>query len=174
MTDLSFDEVIVYAESCGKIPATDLMFHYASTGGNVPFPWGDAGPAKLEWKLGPVGQRSYDTRASEPRLLGLFSNALEWTLGPFPAFGRQSQTLSYDLKSTTVCGGPESALSAQVQPADWQRGAAISFDYLILKSHPLIGFRCARSVRPRLAPADFAEILPTDAVAMARPGPEHP
>ena len=158
-----WDSATVYAEMAGKRLMTEAEYEFACMrSGHDPFPWGDT--YELDhWPLGPVG--SYDRDAikvtSAKMILGMYSNAPEWTSSlafPYPGVkaGDIGNPMQGALSRVVVRGGPFSALRGSTEPpvADEKR-----FGYrgrLVLEVlHPLgegngPGFRCARSLTPRL------------------------
>ena len=78
-----WDRAIVYAESVGKRLPDEYEYESAATAnGRLKFPWGNDSPADATSNRGPVTETSFDRLASNPQVLGLYSNVAEWTSSP--------------------------------------------------------------------------------------------
>src|SRR5206468_3757283 len=90
VTFVSWLDAVSYAEEVGKRLPDEAEYDLAATaGGRRRFPWGDTSPPAGGWEVGPVGTPAYDRLRldGQPAVLGLFSNAAEWTgswFAPYP------------------------------------------------------------------------------------------
>src|SRR5262249_14349920 len=115
------------------------------------------------WSFGPAGQPDSDRVAIEgqPPIFGLRTNVAEWTAswaGLYPGETVPGRPFLDPLKRV-IRGGPESVILGK--PDDnagkWQPYERVTLSVPLL--HPGLGFRCARSPKPRIRPADFITIL---------------
>jgi formylglycine-generating enzyme required for sulfatase activity len=167
---VSFDAALDYAERIGKRLPDEAEYEYAATGGGTrDFPWGGLPQRIAAWPLGPVRQPAFDRLNTDPPVYGLYSNVAEWTttrLYPYPTddplcFAMyHSPGLREKLESIVVRGGPFSAI--QGQPAATELALIVPPNPAVLsigprsrlgikreEAYPGLGFRCARSARPR-------------------------
>jgi serine/threonine-protein kinase len=157
---VDFGRALHAAERMGKRLPEDLEFLFAATnGGRDRFPWGSEAPPS--WvgaaEFGPVGGFAHDRTRSDRPILGLFSNVLEWTLtrpsAELPTAPRTTPGTEDFLR--VVRGGPHAVSEGERVTSEYEPGAAIRI--LLPRDDvfkPGVGFRCARSARPRyLAPA---------------------
>ena len=156
MTGVTLDDAIAYAEMVGKILPDETMFEYAATNfGRSRFPWGDAAEEPPAWEISPVGSAPFDRLASDPSVVVLFSNCLEWVSTGPPTLILRGDMVPLGNLTGIVRGGPSSALTDQ-PAANWDNISGRSrFVRDSYKKHDSLGFRCARSVKPRLGANDF-------------------
>jgi formylglycine-generating enzyme required for sulfatase activity len=159
-----FDQAAVYAEMVGKRLPDEAEYEFAATGGGTRrFPWGDS-PAKITpWPLGPVGQPSYDCIRTDPPVYGLYSNVAEWTSSWYSQYPGTDQDIVNGFYAPSmqvhfnnariIRGGPIAVAQGKPDPAGkdksdiwdprWRCGVTRDVAY------PGLGFRCARSAKPR-------------------------
>jgi formylglycine-generating enzyme required for sulfatase activity len=160
------DDAIAHAERMGKRLPTEVEYEFAATlGGTRRFPWGDDPGVLAEWTFGPVGSGESDVlMAGDTAVVGLFSDVAEWTAsgaGPYPPRLRSvpvfpdPQTGDY-AGQFVVRGGDFRVLQREQIGAGWEtQGPRMRLDVDLHAGHPGLGFRCARSLKARLAPEDF-------------------
>ena len=124
-------------------------------------PWGDDLERISEWSFGPVGQPEFDRVNSEPPVAGLFSNVAEWT-SSWAAFYPSRRLPGEDapkwvVDERIVRGGPPSVVERGFDPREEVIGPQRRFPMLRRSSKPGVGFRCARSAKPRRRPEDFGK-----------------
>jgi formylglycine-generating enzyme required for sulfatase activity len=103
-----------------------------------------------------VGSARYDRTKSDPPVLGLYSNVAEWTMSlhaPYPGVEWPPDQAAEWCKQRIVRGGPFYVVQGKVRPdhdagsvhqdARFRQGISPERVYRGL------GFRCARSQRPR-------------------------
>jgi formylglycine-generating enzyme required for sulfatase activity/tRNA A-37 threonylcarbamoyl transferase component Bud32 len=165
---VTWAEAMAYAEKVGKRLPTEAEYEFAATlGGTRKFPWGDDAERIKDWTLGPVGQPAWDRTATEPPVYGLYSGVAEWTtsmLGPYsssnvsllplhtmPPEARRviEEMITTSRAGRVARGGPWSAIVGYPEPAEWQAGPRRREGVAKTDRHPGLGFRCARSDRPR-------------------------
>jgi formylglycine-generating enzyme required for sulfatase activity len=159
---VSWDEAVACAEAQGKRLPDEAEYEFAATaGGGSRFPWGDSPEAIRGWSFGPAGKGPRPVSfPGQPPLFGLYDNVAEWTsswLGPYPG---QKGSRRLDPSERVVRGGP---LSVVRRTPDPKQGRWDPRDRLGLQAplrFPGLGFRCARSAKPRLRPEDFVAVLP--------------
>ncbi len=125
-----------------------------------------------EWEIGPVASRIRDTIHYDRDVVGLYSNAAEWTStwGVFyPKFA--SATLPFAPHDIRILrggllagvtnrqfiqnGGPE---KPDPRPL-WDKGPWMRETVPVFAIFPELGFRCARSRNPRLQQGDFVSVI---------------
>jgi iron(II)-dependent oxidoreductase len=165
VSHVTFDQAMRYAEAEGKRLPVEEEYEYAATArGQHAFPWGNFPPPQQGWSYGPVGGAPFDRLTTNPAVVGLFSNVAEWTASwnyPYPSSApnvfavRQSPEMKaiFD-HERIVRGGPYWIVEGKPAPQDPQERWLASrtefrTGYPREASHPGLGFRCARSARPR-------------------------
>ena len=161
-TKISWDQAVHCCENIGKRLPNEWEFEFAaSRGGKQSYPWGEEPPQRDAWTISPVGQPSFDRLPDLP-VQGLYSNALEWTASWALGNPRLQEWADFDDRSPqsrVVKGGPRWLLVSGEPPARTSEGDFNPRSRVLTERrtwHPSLGFRCARSVKPRLKPEDFA------------------
>jgi formylglycine-generating enzyme required for sulfatase activity len=174
MPFVDWDRAVAYAETVGKRLPDEIEYEFAATsGGRRKFPWGDDAARITEWKFGPVGEPEYDRLDTDPPVTGLFSNVAEWTStwanhypseksDPLRALVKLDSPTLLAINSTDriVRGGPPSVITGSPdlpQALEGPRARASLGLHLVRRG---LGFRCARSTRPRLHPENFGRVVP--------------
>jgi len=163
VTSITFDTAAAYAEKVGKRLMTEEEYECAATNlGRTTYPWGSERSRITAWPIGPVGMSRYDFTDKNPRLYDLFGNVGEWTASPYvlyhtaapeivAAFNADARVRRPDLR--VVRGAtpgvveerrlrPEELASVILTPR-------FRMGYARTEAHPGLGFRGARSERPR-------------------------
>lgn len=157
-----YDFAVAIAEQVGKRLPDEFEYEYAATNrGTSRFPWGDDDAPLDKWSFGPCGDPAFDHLPTDPPVFGLFSNVPEWTsswMNPYPpnrgfVDGRRAGDFA------VVRGGSESVINGRLDVPDWRDGPVLRFGLTRIPKSPGIGFRCARSARPRLKPEDFVRVV---------------
>lgn len=148
ITGLFFDEAMMYAEMVGKRLPTSLEYEFAATNGwTTRFPWGDTEPPSDAWRLTSTNHQTFDRTLAETPIWGLFSNASEFVLPhkrSTTSSGAITPPILPSLRDVIVVqGGPTSANSW----IDHPRSTVMAGRLSLLQQ---VGFRCAKSHRPRL------------------------
>jgi len=152
--NLSFEEAVTRAEGAGKRLLLDSEYEFLATArGMSRYPWGETAPADvvLPPQFGPVGFPDFDrVETGQGIVYGLCSNIAEWTDSgrPLP-FAAQMARVS-------VRGGPANSGVESVWSASAHDPRHLEFakQYGVLDG---VGYRAARSARPRLKPEDFTQ-----------------
>jgi hypothetical protein len=143
LPDVTWNEALEFAELTGKRLPEEIEFVYAATAGRgIPI-WGDDPPTE-PWEFGPAGDPEFDVIPGSPPIFGLNSNLAEWT---------QTRTTA---RRRVVRGGSMNVVKGTPSTADFQTSTTDRLELDAAQRHPGLGFRCARSVEPRLKPEDFA------------------
>jgi formylglycine-generating enzyme required for sulfatase activity len=159
---VTYDTAVYCAELAGKRLPDEAEYEYAATnGGKTRYPWGN--DKKFPpWPLGRVREPDYDKTRTDPRVYGLYSNLAEWVATwPYPR-GQAAARLKEKpwpffeaeiRRSRVVRGGPFPVINGKPEDANelppfhwdtrWRPGYPIESQYAGL------GFRCARSAKPR-------------------------
>ena len=164
LTGIWYHDAVAYAEKMGKRLPSEAEYEFAATlGGTQKFPWGDDASVITEWNLGVAGTSDFDRIDAGKTVWGLYSNAAEWTSSWASAYPPQ---LDYEpgflpraQGTWIVRGAPFSAFAGKPDAREFDFGpryrVAIHEDAI----HPGLGFRCARSVRPRVDAANLERFL---------------
>ncbi|MBS0262338.1 MAG: protein kinase [Planctomycetes bacterium] len=173
LTNVRYDYAVGYAERRGLRLPDEAEYEVAATHcGKRETPWGGNLADINDWNIGPVMQSpDFDVVHFDRDVWGLYSNAAEWTStwgvnypeysDLTPAFPPQHMRV--------VRGGAPRAISdprfpdsVRGQRADqiqlWQRGPRSREFVAVAAPLPGLGFRCARSLHPRLRAKDFGSI----------------
>ena len=151
---VSHHEAVHFAERVGKRLPTEFEYEFASTGGGrFPFPWGD-GEAPGGWQFGGVARADdADRTPTRPPVYGLFSNAAEWTsswVNPYPNPNPLVFKLEGHAEHRVVRGGTFTTGRRQpLGPKESFITPTFRVGYSRETRLPGLGFRCARSARPR-------------------------
>lgn len=165
---VSWDQAMGYAEAMGKRLPDEIEYEFAATaGGARKFPWGDDDPK--EWAFGPIGNPEFDRLETTPPTVGLYSNVGEWTSSwasfyPTAKIPHLWSGPAADRNNRIVRGGPPSVLEGDSAPPPRFEGPRHRDFRVRVLSKSGVGFRCARSSRPRLRPEDFISIIPNRAL----------
>ncbi len=156
--NISYEEAVTRAELAGKRLILDAEYQFLATArGTSRFPWGDSVPkdVALPPQYGPVGFPEFDrVDTGHGFVYGLCSNLAEWTDSGIPALMPGEV-----IRRCTVRGGPVDA-GAQ---ATWQAAEHDPRVRRLARQYDVqdgIGYRTARSARPRLTPEDFIQPSP--------------
>ncbi|HUY91033.1 MAG TPA: protein kinase [Pirellulales bacterium] len=155
LAPVSFNNALVFAELVGKRLPTEYEYEFAATnGGTTKFPWGEDSSEIVPWRYGTVKIASFDVaRTGSAPVYGLFSNVAEWTesvlVPPPQSPPPPGQWVDSNRVQRVVRGGPPavaegapSGNEADANPRQWHTADPLA--------HKLgLGFRCARSAKPR-------------------------
>ena len=166
-----FDLATECAESMGKRLMSEAEFEFACLHkGNDPFPWGSSFTAE-QWPYGPVGSADYDVVSEVPvKVHGLYSNVAEWTSSfafPYPGVpvSGMGSPMQGVLSRMIARGGPFSVLKRDTRPpSDEEKRIGYHQRLMVEVLYPLAdghgpGFRCARSLAPRVKAEDLETIV---------------
>jgi eukaryotic-like serine/threonine-protein kinase len=165
---VTWHEAVAFAEYFGKRLPDEYEYEYAATAcGKSRFPWGDSADRlkAKRWAFGPVRGPGIDRLllpGGQTAVYGLYSNVLEWTSsrpGEAPGGG-----LAFPVAELRVVrGGPASLVSGAPDFTEEAKGPRdrLCLPGLVHKMEPMpgLGFRCARSARPRLEAKDFGGLV---------------
>jgi formylglycine-generating enzyme required for sulfatase activity len=161
MTFVSFRDALEYAERVGLRLPTEAEYEFAATGGGTrKFPWEDDDQQIDDWQYGAVGSIAYDRMAVDPPVFGLYSNVAEWTDSrpiPYPsplAAAVPNPFKNLFLQARVVRGGPHSVVQGAPNEEEWRRGPRWRYGENPIVSYRGLGFRCARSAKPRFLDQD--------------------
>ena len=167
---ITYDQALAYAEEVGKRLPTEEELEFAATaGGTRCFPWGASDePLRAgeswHWPFGAVGQANpRDRTGDDPPVLGLFSNVAEWTTSwskpyPMPLLppGFKPRMPPNFTNQRVYKGGVPGVIEGTGPGAD-VKGFQVSPHWRSSQAKdvpaPGLGFRCARSVKPRFLDA---------------------
>jgi hypothetical protein len=164
LTHFDYDQALAWAEDAGKTLPTESQYEYAATrGGTQRFPWSGPPLEIAAWPIGPASDDSFDRTATMPPIVGLYSNAAEWTTTWWQHYPRsQAEGAVIPLEPRDfriVRGAPASVVQGKQLPEEFGIGPQHRMSASRGTSSAAIGFRCARSVRPHLAEEDFERVL---------------
>ena len=146
----SWNRAIAFAEFNGKRLPNELEFAYARTnGGKTVYPWGDNAAKIQAWNF--TGPAKYDV--NELGIKGLYSNVAEWTCTELLRFtsGEVSTFVQQEaLRKKIYAGGDATVANRNPKPETWSQATKMRFARSAAAELPGLGFRCVRSVKPRL------------------------
>ncbi len=156
VSGVAWTTTAAYAEWQGKRLPKEAEFEYAATnGGTTQFPSGDK-PVQVDgvWTYEKVGLPAEDKMLQYP-VYGLYSNVAEWidgTLSPYPK-AREAKDNAFFMAelplSRIVRGGPVKLGDNERADNTWKQGPRHRFAWRAIMQDNEVGFRCARSVKPR-------------------------
>ncbi len=153
--NISWHDAVECAELLGKRLPWEAEYEFAATrGGSRRFPWGNTPKDPAAWPMGPLGTPAYDRVNTNPPVYGLYSNVAEWTMsgpGPYPGTDRRYREffpIEYPLYRI-VRGGHPTQIEQRPHGDPPVNTPCLRPAYMRIDTQPGLGFRCARSVRPR-------------------------
>lgn len=158
LTKIDFDMAVAVAEQAGKRLPSESEYEYAATmAGTRQFPWGNDTEAIVDWPLGAVRQAAFDQLPTIPPVFGLYSNVAEWTdsrLVPYPGADPGPEELQRMVPfGRVIRGGTKDVIEGNPDPRKFHKprflGPRERPSYLTTFAFPGVGFRCARSAKPR-------------------------
>jgi eukaryotic-like serine/threonine-protein kinase len=163
VTGLFYDEAIAHAERVGKRLPTEWEYEYAATmGGQRRFPWGNEMLEGSLWGSQPVGEPAADHTATSPPVYGLFSNVPEFVDSRFvlyPSAPIKDPVSMLSANQTIVIrGGTINPALVSERETNGPRMRTGESRMIVSLA---IGFRCARSLKPRWQPDDL-RTLPSE------------
>ncbi|RUL89055.1 formylglycine-generating enzyme family protein [Tautonia sociabilis] len=133
----------------------EAEYEFAATnGGTTAFPWGDSREELADgaWPFGPAGEPSFDRTATDPPVFGLYSNVAEWTGSrylPYPGDPVFMPRENY-IEPFVIRGAPGPVIDRKPPtPRVALQGPRYRAAARPEQTFPGLGFRCARSARPR-------------------------
>jgi len=160
VTMVTFDQVLHFAEEIGKRPMSEFEYEFAATGGGTQkYPWGkDASPITPDiFRIQAVRHPDFDQTGTNPPVYGLYSNAAEWTDSLAVHYTKPAPTKpSYidALKGSRVQrGGPINTDETTTVTEGLLQGPRRRYAGMQWDMRPYVGFRCAKSAKPRYFPS---------------------
>jgi formylglycine-generating enzyme required for sulfatase activity len=159
---MNWDEATAYAERSGKrLPSEEEHELAATNASQGRFPWGNNAGLIKDWPFGEAGAPEYDRTATRPAIENLFSNVAEWTSSwgaPYPS-AREKVDLTRAPLERIVRGAPVSVVDGTGFDSGDVKDARIRISINKPAGMPTIGFRCARSSKPRIEAQDFSSVI---------------
>lgn len=158
---LTWSMAMAYAEKMGKRLPEECEYEAAATDyGRTKYPWGNEEPMG-EWKLGKVGIPTFDRTKTIPPVEGLYSNVAEWMVNwaaPYPRERNLGLVNPSVHRERVVRGAPTDVIEGRIvgPTTKYESRQRPAYDQAVSK--PGLGFRCARSTRPRLKAQDFSRL----------------
>ncbi len=154
MAFVSFAQAMTFAEISGKRLPSEFEYEFAATnGGTTKYPWGDDEARIDPWRLGEVRVAAYDATPGQTPVFGLYSNVTEWTdsllMSPVPGLPMPASMKAMFAQGRVVRGGPPEVMKGDTAKARPTFGPRWRQAMLTLTRERGIGFRCARSEKPR-------------------------
>ena len=160
VTHVTFFQAMEYAERVGKRLMTEAEYEFAC--GRLQWKKQPVPAPKFDWTPGPVASQLWDRTDTNPPVFGLYSNAVEWTDSHLISYRPDAHprllmrhvdptnVLSFFVTARTVRGGPVGAArQTPADPAEVALGVHFRFMVQAEEALPGLGFRCARSDKPR-------------------------
>jgi formylglycine-generating enzyme required for sulfatase activity len=158
MALVSFSQAMAFAEALGKRLPSEFEYEFAATnGGTTWYPWGDDFTKIGPWRLGAVKGAAYDATLGQTPVFGLYSNVTEWTdsllVSPTPMPPPPASFKRMIALGRVVRGGPPEIANdegdAETKTLRTDFGPRWRQSMFAATRNRGIGFRCARSVKPR-------------------------
>lgn len=149
-------QAMAYAESLGKrLPEEEEYEAVATNYGRQKYPWNGNALLIADWPLGPVGDPEEDRAVAAPAIAGLFSNVAEWTR-TWAHLSAGSPIANPAVHTERVVrGAPASVINGTGDPIDLAIDPRHRMFHAFSDEKPGLGFRCVRSIAPRLNKQDF-------------------
>lgn len=165
MVCVSFSQALAYAEERGKRLPTEAEYELLISRlmGNLPAtktPVTNESEEDLpDWQFGPVSDESYLICLEDPRhpIYGILSNVAEWTMTIDPLLPL-GETPKLTIRSRIVRGGMKEVVERQPVKHNPQLARQFRSALPEVSQWPGVGFRCVRSVKPRISPEDFGQV----------------
>lgn len=163
VTCITWDQAVSFAETQLMRLPTEAEYEFAATlGGTRKFPWGNDSDRFPRWRFGPAGapvEDRLDVPGSRP-VYGLYSNVAEWTMSwNVPYYGERYRSGIFSPKWRVVRGGPQKIAAGGFDLRFRVLGPRERVGLPRTKRMPKLGFRFARSIKPRIHPDDFEKVL---------------
>lgn len=164
---VNYHQALACAEIMGKRLPTEAEYEFAATAaGQRSYPWGNDGSIIKDWKYHAVGDGGFDRTNTKVPVVGLYSNVAEWIdTVPLPYEARNDPEILKSLASPfaaklrqarVVRGAPPSvtagsSLGREDDAVHGPRWLTARWREFRDREHSsaMIGFRCARSDKPR-------------------------
>ncbi len=163
---IDYDWAVSRAEAMGKRLPDEVEYEYAATAmANHRFPWGDTDEYihKEDLTIGPVRDPNFDQLGTDPPVFGLCSNVAEWTSSGYtlyPKLQKMGMNLNSEaIKMRIVRGGTAETIDA-LNVTIPKNLPAVRIPMKRLSRKPGLGFRCARSAKPRREAKQFSTTKP--------------
>jgi hypothetical protein len=158
VTEVSYDDAVYFAELAGKRLPTEAEYEFAAThGGTQAYSWDSITPpaGALSGVAGPVRGAHIDFIETEPRIWGLCSNVAEWTTSWPSNLHGLNAAASIGQPVRIVRGGSCQVVDGSLLVPVEGRGARLRTSVHWMTARAGLGFRCARSLQPRMNAQDF-------------------
>ncbi len=163
--EFNYDRALQEVELAGMRLPDEFEYEFAATkGGTSRFPWGNDPKVIAEWNFGRAGSPPDDRVDTEPAVFGLYSNVAEWTCSPgtyYPKYLKLMPNSPTATMERIVRGGSRSVIQGQPKAADYLAGPRIRIGRSRREFGAKLGFRGARSDKPRMQQTDFGAVLVT-------------
>ena len=165
---LMWDDAMSLAELMGKRLMFESEYELMATNANASkYPWGEDSTKLHPWEFGPAGLPEFDfVTSGTTKVYGLFSNVAEWTMTPASQYPSVLAYTPYAQRREKyiVRGGDLGVIGGEEPTSVAERdGARFRAYFDRTDNMPKgVGFRCARSQRPRLTLSTTEEIVRRD------------
>jgi len=168
----SWSKAVGLIELLGKRLPDEFEYELAATqNGTRKYPWGDE-PRREdldEIAFQPVGFPRFDRVDFSAPIYGLGSNVAEWTIShsisSYPRKGldlEEHTILPVNPTLRAIRGGGKEVISGSATVIAGERNPRSRSVEPVYTMKPGLGFRGVRSLRPRLTPEDFGNVLPSE------------
>lgn len=159
---IKWDDALWAAELMGKRLMFESEYELVATNrGTTKFPWGNDASQLKSWKYGKTLQPGFDrVIVGEVPVDGLFSNLAEWTMTPASYYPTGLVSAIELPADEFVVRGGDLDVTQGIGPGDMslKHGAHVRSTIYKWEMREGVGFRCARSQRPRFTIDDCEQM----------------
>ena len=152
VTHIRYSEVVQFCEKTGTRPILmDEYLYVATNGGTTKFPWGDDPLSNWETNWGVDARFEGQNVKNYPKIKGIYSGMMEWTQDCGALIDESTgRALEWTVSNRIVADGPLELPLGKFQSGKSEvSGPRVYASLEQSKRFSTVGFRCAKSTKPR-------------------------